>query len=53
MMVRVIELNSIIIHLFSEHQSIPADKTHSGFTKRRWHCTVKNVRCIVAILACL
>ena len=27
-------LNSITIRLFSEHQSIPADKTHSGFTKR-------------------
>jgi len=26
--------NSITIRLFSEHQSIPADKTHSGFTKR-------------------
>jgi len=25
--------NSITIRKFSEHQSIPADKTHSGFTK--------------------
>ena len=25
---------SITIRLISEHQSIPADKTHSGFTKR-------------------
>ena len=25
------EINSITIRLFSEHQSIPADKTHSGY----------------------
>src|SRR6218665_1300605 len=35
--------NSITIRLFSEHQSIPADKTHSGFTKRWRHHTVKMV----------
>jgi len=34
-------INSITIHLLSEHQSIPADKTHSGFTKRWWHLTVR------------
>ena len=42
-------VSSIAIHLFSEHQSIPADKTHSGFTKRWQHRPVKNVRYIVAI----
>jgi len=34
------QFNSITIRLFSEHQSIPADKTHSRFTKRWWHRTV-------------
>jgi len=33
-------MNSITIRLFSEHQSIPADKAHSGFTKRWRHRTV-------------
>src|SRR6218665_1609755 len=41
----------LTIRLFSEHQSIPADKTHSGFTKRWRHRTVKNVRYIVAIIS--
>jgi len=36
------------MRLFSERQSIPADKTHSEFTKRWRHRTVKNVRYIVA-----
>jgi len=31
--------NSNTIHLFSEHQSIKAVKTHSEFTKRWWHRT--------------
>jgi len=35
------ETNSITItiRLFSEHQSIPADKTHSVFTERWRHST--------------
>jgi len=44
---------SITIRLFSEHQSIPADKMHSGFTKRWWRRTVKcyhTVKCYVQIL---
>src|SRR6218665_865525 len=39
-----------IIRLFSEHQSIPADKMHSEFAKRWRHRTVENVRNIVAII---
>jgi len=34
-------VNSITIRLYSEHQSIPADKTHSGVTKRWRHRTVE------------
>jgi len=39
----VTQFNSITIRLFSEHQSIPADKAHSGFTKTWRHRSVKKV----------